>query len=191
MRCPNKRWWPGAAALLAAVGLVARPAPAGDARGGAGAAALLKDRFGDPLPTGALARLGTLRFRPLGLTAVRALAYSPDGKLLASGCTSRGVCLWDAESGRCTSAPWGDDYPRRGGTGHGAYAIAFSPDGKRLAAAWINDAKVRVWDLVGGKEVHRLELRERPGNGLPGSALAFSHDSKHLACGDAGGVVSV
>src|SRR5262249_21645693 len=140
----------GAGCALAGVPTAAQPLPEAPAKATRG------DRYGDPPPPGALAGLSTLRFRPVGQTAVRALAYSPDGKLLASGCTSGGVCLWDAESGKRVSAPWGDDYPRRGGTGHGAFAIAFSPDGKLLAAAWINDASVRVWDLVKGKEVHRF-----------------------------------
>ncbi len=57
-----------------------------------------KDRFGDPLPEGAIARLGTLRFRhPLWVSA---LAYTADEKTLVSACWDGGVRVWDPETGK-------------------------------------------------------------------------------------------
>src|SRR5579859_443959 len=56
------------------------------------------DLHGDPLPAGARARLGTIRFR-YGSTVVR-LAASPDGKRLASLGTDQIIRIWDVADGR-------------------------------------------------------------------------------------------
>ena len=55
------------------------------------------DRYGDALPKGALMRLGTTRFCQPGAACV---AYSPDGKILASGGSDNRVHFWDPETGR-------------------------------------------------------------------------------------------
>src|SRR5262249_29248180 len=56
------------------------------------------DRFGDPLPERAVARLGTIRFRTGGL--VHSCAYSPDGKTLAAGNADNTISLFDAATGK-------------------------------------------------------------------------------------------
>src|SRR5262249_18583653 len=57
---------------------------------------IVKDLYGDALPQGAVARGGTARFRH----SSSAIAYSPDGKLLASGGHDNQIRLFDAATGR-------------------------------------------------------------------------------------------
>jgi RNA polymerase sigma factor (sigma-70 family) len=106
------------------------------------------DGHGDPLPPGALARLGTVRFRPGH--QIQALAYSPDGKTIASGGTGGTIFLWDAASGK----PCGTL------VGHKAYvfSLAYSADGKRLVSTGSesmqphhNEGKLVLWDLAVGR----------------------------------------
>src|SRR5262245_24608014 len=76
------------ALVVAASSVAAEPSP--DAR---------TDRYGDPLPPGALLRLGTERLR-LG-TPIWSLEFSPDGtQLLTAGQDDGRIIIWDARTGK-------------------------------------------------------------------------------------------
>src|SRR5262249_22452101 len=104
------------------------------------------DRFGDPLPVGALHRLGTERFRRAHFYTA---ALSPDGKTLAASSESA-LSLFDVETGRTLSHR--RDLEIAPGTGGDRCYVDFSPDGKRLAGVG-HDWKIHVWDTATSKEV--------------------------------------
>jgi RNA polymerase sigma factor (sigma-70 family) len=130
------------------------------------------DALGDPLPPGALGRLGSVRLRH---NFVGSAAFSPDGKLLASGGWDQAICLWDPATGR--------ELRQIRGVEEGVNAVAFSPDGKLLVGAGMTKV-VYLWDVASGKQVARLEGHE-------GSvrAVAFSAQGDKLVSGDDKAVV--
>jgi WD40 repeat protein len=141
------------------------------------------DLLGDLLPDGALARVGTLRFRcPFELFQ---LTFSPDGKILAVA-GGDGLHLWEFPSGKerfhITAAGGAPNDPTR----HMVTAVAFSPDGKTMAVG-APDASMRLWDVADGKELRKLGKLPNPV-----VSFAFSADGKTLAAssevGDSGTV---
>jgi mono/diheme cytochrome c family protein len=79
--------------------------------------------------------------------AVRALAFSADGRWLATAGEDRAVRVWDVATGK--------ESRRLEGHTDEVLAVTFSPDGKHVASGGM-DRTVRVWDVGKGKEVRRL-----------------------------------
>ncbi len=74
---------------------------------------------------------------PIGLP-MTTVAFSPDGKLLATGGADRVVRLWDSTTGKVLKELKGHRMS--------ITAVAFSPDGKRLLSSSL-DHTIRVWDV--------------------------------------------
>jgi WD40 repeat protein len=133
-----------------------------------------RDRYGDPLPAGALARLGTLRYR-LSSSHGLGLGFTPDGEKVVSA-THETVEVFESKTGRRVLSARFDFY---------AAAFALSRDGKQVAVAGYHlprgrDAEgvVRVVSVADGKEVRTwLRGKERTDS----CSLAFSADGKLLA----------
>jgi WD40 repeat protein len=128
------------------------------------------DRYGDPLPEGAIARLGTARFHQ-SFPAARAV-YSPDGKtVLVSGPYSR-FDLYDAATGKKVR-----DYAVFGGDGSPA---EFSADGKLFA---VGGRKPSVRSVATGEILHELGNRARSvtlGNLRDGTVVAAVSDGLQI-----------
>ena len=81
---------------------------------------------------------------PVGERSVYSLAYSPDGKIFATGGSDKTARLWDSETGQPVGNPM-----NHGGV---VQALAFSPDG-RILTAGCTDGKTYRWNLSGYKLV--------------------------------------
>lgn len=146
------------------------------------------DLQGDPKPavrTLPFTRTDEMKTAPAGGQVpsnnyIRALAFSPDGKLLATGSADKLIRLWQVQG--TSSSP---DLTLAGHTGI-VYTVAFSPDGKLLASG-SNDMTVRLWSLPDGKPFGK-PLSDQTAS-ITG--VAFSPDGRVLASGSSDGTVNV
>ncbi len=147
----------------------------------------------DPLPPGAVLRLGSTRLRPGG--SVKLLAFSADNTKLASWSNvlyvGKSLCIWDVKSGRLLRRL---DMPEA----H-VQALMWRPDGRGIALLQNGEAKWRGLDFtdekadpktapVIGESVH---MPDAPGGEPPAddgvdTCFAISSDGKTLAIGRSG-----
>ncbi len=80
--------------------------------------------------------------------SIRRIAWSPDGRMLASPSTDGTIRLWDAETGACLRTLNGHNDP--------VYSVAFDPTSRTLASA-CNDKTVMLWEPASGKVIRTLK----------------------------------
>jgi WD40 repeat protein len=136
------------------------------------------DLYGDPLPEGAIARMGTVRFRN------GYFHFSPDGKVMALHSHLQPILLCDAATGKELRAIRGE------GSAPHCFGC-FSPDGRVLTTGDI-EGKIWFWDVATRKPLKRLAGHGKPRlAGLTGKGwedihlkmlrMAFAADGKTLA----------
>jgi WD40 repeat protein len=148
------------------------------------------DAFGDPLPPGALLRLGTVRWRPSG--SIEYLAFAPDGKRLASWhdehYTTAALSIWDVATGR--------ELRRVEMPGLHILTWQWLADGRGISVVHTSSGQF-VWEFTDDKLLppHKSDTDSQGGKKeIDGivvddehlATYAVSPDGKHLVAGKAG-----
>jgi WD40 repeat protein/serine/threonine protein kinase len=119
-----------------------------------------------------LQRQMQLGFRPFPMRDfIQAVAFSPDGSLIACGSTQALVIVLDVVTGRKVHTLRGHD--------SGVPAVAYSRDGRNIASA-SHDGTVKLWDALTGREIRSFGGRR---DGYVWRSVAFSPDGSRIAAG--------
>ena len=98
---------------------------------------------------------------------MNAVTFSPGGLTLVGACDDKTLRVWNRETGVETACLRGHESP--------AIAVAFSPDGRRIASAGGRDKTARIWNAANGVQERSLQHEEHV------SCVAFSHDGTRIA----------
>ena len=105
---------------------------------------------------------------------VTSVAYSPDGRRIASGSEDSSAKVWDAKSGACAAT-------LEGHSNH-VMSVAYSPDGRRIASG-SDDKSVRVWDTDTDSDSYGACVATLEGHSKCVTSVAFSPDGRRIASG--------
>jgi WD40 repeat protein len=115
-----------------------------------------------------------------GTGAAESVAFSPDGRLLATGADDGSVRLFDVTD---PAHPRPLTVARGAGNADPIYTVVFAPDGGLVAAASVNTDSVQLWRLTSGDGLVRAG-RDLGGMASYPIGLAFTPDSRTLAIGN-------
>jgi WD40 repeat protein len=115
---------------------------------------------------------------------VNSVAYSPDGRYLASGSADKTIKIWDTKTGTELSTL----------TGHSeaVNSVAYSPDGRYLASA-SSDETIKIWDVKNNKELNTFIYnysKTITGVGYL-IRIAYSPNGRYLASGYLNGTIQL
>jgi RNA polymerase sigma factor (sigma-70 family) len=127
----------------------------------------------DPLPAGAVARMGSQRLRHAGIVGL--LDFTSDGKELITASPVTGTSyLWDVSSGKQL---------RTFGANKPSVGYLLSPNHRLLAVTGPQDQAFRVWDIAAGKELCQFPAMTRPTLFSPDGRTLVVVDGKTLKVG--------
>ena len=116
-------------------------------------------------------------------TQVRKVRWSPDGRRIASGGEDSTVQVWEAVDGSHVFTYSGHSRPdfTYNGQSRGVFALAWSPDGRRIASG-SDDTTIQVWEATDGSHVFTYH------DGFQVYEVDWSPDGKRLASAGGNGV---